>query len=166
MRWQRGPVAMLNKHPGYCHGGQIRVVAGVLLTSLLLGVVACDSREKPLEQESSSAAVPVDEEVNTRTAILAEPPTPKAKKIVPAPEPTASSESPLNLDYQPSAEDGQSYGNKDETAYQKDLLPDMFGQQKKAGKVSVSGGILTDPDKDELLDSVNGAEVSLSVKTR
>jgi hypothetical protein len=42
----------------------------------------------------------------------------------------------------------------------------MFGQEKKTGKVAVSGGLLTDPHEEELLDSVNGAEVSLSVKTR
>jgi hypothetical protein len=163
---KRATVSMLNNLPGCCYCGQRRVTAAALLASLLLGVVACDTSEKPLESEVAFKAEAEAVDVNTRTATIAEPQTPKAKKTVLAPEPVASREQPLNLDYKPSAGDGQSYGNRGETAYQKDLLPELFGQDKKAGKVAVSGGLLTDPYEEELLDSVNGAEVSLSVKTR
>ena len=45
-------------------------------------------------------------------------------------------------------------------------LPDLFAADKPESKVGMSGALLTKPGEERLLDSVNGAEVSIEIKTR
>ena len=45
-------------------------------------------------------------------------------------------------------------------------LPDLFAADKPESKVGMSGALLTKPGEERLLDSVNGAEVRIEIKTR
>lgn len=158
-----------------CHGRQRRsggrshgrlATLTALLASLLLGVVACDTRERPIEPATSSTKTAVN--VNTTPAPADEPRAAKVDKIAPAPNPGVASEQPLDLSLKPSLEDRQEGNDNSESVVsQETLLPDMFEQKDKSGKVSVSGGLLKQSYEEGLEnDTVNGGEVSLQVKTR
>ena len=45
------------------------------------------------------------------------------------------------------------------------LLPDLLGNESDAGKVKLSGGVITDKEAATLMDKIEGAEVKLEVKT-
>jgi hypothetical protein len=152
------------------------------LALVLAGVCACDAPEQHLPSSPEAAPAQItaapqpapEPERETAIGLAPEPAAePVATRVTSSDEalaPVAADAQPavdtviLNLDYRPSEAERQSYQQQEEGS--KALLPDMFGAGKQQRKVSLSGGILRDPENEELLDSVNGAELSLEVKTR
>ena len=49
--------------------------------------------------------------------------------------------------------------------YQESVLPEMFGHEKEKSKLSVSGSLLREEGVDDFANSVNGAVVSIELKT-
>ena len=147
-----------------CHQTDIRVLrSGVLLLCIAsLGLAACDhAKTPPTVQAPPEVTLAVSTVVEDKPQTLS-----GAAEAAVDDGPAIASERILNLTYAPSPQDGAVPAGQGQVLGEQNLLPDMFGQQKKAGNISVSGGLLTDPEKDEYMDSVNGAEVSLKVRTR
>lgn len=147
----------------WCHQTDIRVRrSGVLLLCIAcLGLAACDHAKNP-----PAVQAPPGVSVAVSTVVKDKPQTQPRTDEAAVEEPPTASERILNLAYTPSPEDEVVPGDHQQLVDEKNMLPELFDQQKKARKLSVSGGLLTDPEKDEYLDSVNGAEVSLKVRTR
>jgi hypothetical protein len=134
----------------------------VLLCIAALGLAACDDAKAP-----PALQAPPGVSVAVSTVVEGKPQTQSpADETAVVEEPVTASERLLNLTYAPSPQGGAVPGGQGQVVDEQNLLPDMFDQQKKARKLSISGGLLTDPEKDEYMDSVNGAEVSLKVRTR
>jgi hypothetical protein len=68
----------------------------------------------------------------------------------------------LNLSYQPDTDDEHMNG---EGLPAQNRLPDMFEQDKAGRKIKVSGGVMRDKENEELIDSIQGAELKFQIST-
>ena len=55
--------------------------------------------------------------------------------------------------------------NPDDSYDRENLLPDLFASGEKDKGASISGGILRDGENPDLMQSVEGAEISIEIKT-
>lgn len=128
----------------------------LLLCIAVPGLAACDH----------AVETPPEVSVAPNTVVAGKPQTHlRADEAALVEEQATASERILDLAYAPSPDDGPGPAGQGQVVDEKSLLPNMFDQQKKASKLSVSGGLLTDPEKEEYMDSVNGAEIGLKVRT-
>lgn len=133
----------------------------LLLCIAVPGLTACDQAKIP-----SAGETPPEVSVAPNTVVAGKPQTHlRADEAVLVEEEATASERILDLAYAPSPDDGPGPAGQGQVVDEKSLLPNMFDQQKKASKLSVSGGLLTDPEKEEYMDSVNGAEIGLKLRT-
>lgn len=135
-----------------------------LTTWLLLGLLtACTRSPQPAPHEvAPPAPAPIEQ------AILEPPSAPPA---VPAPAdlPTTTPRATVPLDLSYRSVDGDTDPNPqapDARAYEQTRLPPLLNQGKDSGPISVRGKLLTDPERGDLIQAVEGAQLSLEMKTR
>ena len=141
---------------------------GILLGVTALAISACQrpgqTSETPAPQttaaqttEGSAAAVPAPEKA-----------APQAAAASTAPERPAATTPRRQLVLSVSGDPADAAASAGEGALdpQQRHLPDLFAADKPESKVAMSGALLTKPGEERLLDSVNGAEVSIEIKTR
>ena len=89
--------------------------------------------------------------------------TPEADAGAPAIDAAPANATPLDLsrNHLPGGDPGTV-----ELADERELLPDLFTEDGEERRVSISGNVITDDTATTLRDRVDGAEVTVEVKTR
>ena len=137
---------------------------GMLLGVTGLAISACQrpeqSSETPTKQTtapSAAAAAPAPEKAASQAAAAST-----------APERPAATAPRRQLVLSVGGDPAAAAASAGEGALdpQQRHLPDLFAADKPESKVGMSGALLTKPGEERLLDSVNGAEVSIEIKTR
>ena len=137
----------------------------LLLAGTALAITACHRSEPgAVAAESNGAAEAAAVQAVAPPAPAAAPATVGAAST---PAPTQTPEPPpreltLSLESHPA----DAAAAPEALNPERGQLPDLFAGDKPTSKVAVAGSLLTDPEEKRVLESVNGAELSIEVKTR
>ncbi len=141
---------------------------GMLLGVVALAIGACQRPGQTSETPTTQTTAPQTTAPSAAAAPAPEKAAPQAAAASTAPERPAATAPRRQLVLSMGGDPADAAAPASEGALdpQQRHLPDLFAADKPESKVGMSGALLTKPGEERLLDSVNGAEVSIEIKTR